>query len=72
MGTYDVEYKPDTEPFSAIVAEAAADGRIPIFVPPVAIGDMMAVAEGGVIMPAKSTYFLPKVRSGVFLRMLDI
>lgn len=71
MGEFDVTYMPDTEPFAAIVAVAQDDGRIPIFVPPVAIGDMMAVATGGEIMPPKSTYFVPKVRSGVFLRLLD-
>lgn len=71
MGTYDVSYMPDTEPFSVIVATAKSQGRIPLFVPPVAIDDMMAVAAGGEVMPPKSTYFMPKVRSGVFLRLLD-
>jgi len=70
-GTVDVTYMPDTEPFSVIAESAATQGRIPIFVPPVAIEDMMAVAEGGLTMPAKSTYFTPKVRSGVFLRLFD-
>ena len=71
LGPYDVTYMPDTEPFSAMVEAAESQGRIPIFVPPVAIEDMMAVAKGGVIMPAKSTYFTPKVRSGLFLRVFD-
>jgi len=70
-GQYDVTYTPDTEPFSVIVDAAIAQGRIPIFVPPVAMEDMMAVAGGGVTMPAKSTYFIPKVRSGLFLRLFD-
>ncbi len=70
-GEFDITYTPDIEPFAVIVAEAADNDQIPIFVPPVAIADMMAVAEGGVIMPAKSTYFTPKVRSGVFLRVFD-
>ncbi|MGZ0178843.1 MAG: DUF1015 family protein [Acidimicrobiales bacterium] len=70
-GEFDIAYTPDIEPFAVIVAEAAENDQIPIFVPPVAIADMMAVAEGGVIMPAKSTYFTPKVRSGVFLRVFD-
>jgi len=71
LGDYDVSYVPDTEPFSVIAEDALAAGRIPIFVPPVAIEDMMAIAEGGLIMPAKSTYFMPKVRSGLFLRRFD-
>lgn len=67
-GSLEIAYMPDTEPFAVIVDDANASGQIPIFVAPVAIADMMAVAEGGVIMPAKSTYFTPKVRSGLFLR----
>lgn len=70
-GEVDITYTPDIEPFPVILATARAQGRVPIFVPPVSIEDMMAVAEGGVIMPAKSTYFTPKVRSGVFLRRFD-
>lgn len=71
FGSYQTAYTPDIEPFAVIEVEAADRGQIPIFVPPVAIEDMMAVAECGVIMPAKSTYFTPKVRSGVFLRIFD-
>ncbi len=67
----DIAYTPDTRPFPVIVGQARAQGRIPIFVAPVAIADMMAVAEGGEIMPAKSTYFTPKVRSGIFVRPFD-
>ncbi|NJN53174.1 MAG: DUF1015 domain-containing protein [Gammaproteobacteria bacterium] len=29
------------------------------------------VAGGGLILPAKSTYFTPKVRSGIFVRIYD-
>ena len=35
------------------------------------VADMVEVADGGLTMPAKSTYFVPKVRSGLFLRLLD-
>lgn len=38
---------------------------------PVPITTLMAASDAGLIMPPKSTYFLPKVRSGVFLRSLD-
>ena len=71
MGDYDVTYMPDTEPFNAIADAAAEQGRVPIFVPPVSIEEMMEIAEGGETMPAKSTYFIPKVRSGLFLRQFD-
>lgn len=69
-GDYSVSYTADTEPFAEIAAAAASEGLVPFFVPPVDIDDMMAVADGGLIMPAKSTYFTPKVRSGLFLRLL--
>ena len=34
---------------------------------PVALADMMSVSDAGGRMPPKSTYFEPKVRSGIFL-----
>lgn len=36
---------------------------------PTAIEDLIAVADTGDIMPPKSTWFDPKLRSGIFLRM---
>lgn len=38
---------------------------------PVAIGDLIAVADSGRIMPPKSTWFEPKLRSGLFIHSLD-
>ncbi len=37
---------------------------------PVAMEDMMRIADVGGVMPPKSTYFDPKVRSGLFVCML--
>ena len=36
---------------------------------PTAIEDLMAVADASAVMPPKSTWFDPKLRSGLFLRM---
>ena len=36
---------------------------------PTSMDQLMRVAERGVVMPPKSTYFDPKMRSGLFLRM---
>ncbi len=36
---------------------------------PVSIEQLMAVADAGEVMPPKSTWFDPKVRSGIFLRL---
>lgn len=66
-----VEYMPDDGEKTSVVAHAAEAGLVPILVPAVAVADMVEVADGGLIMPAKSTYFVPKVRSGLFLRRYE-
>lgn len=67
----DVTYMPGAEGFDRLVIDARRDGRVPIFVAPVEIDDLFEVADGGLLMPAKSTYFTPKLRSGIFLRQYD-
>ncbi len=36
---------------------------------PTSIEELMQVADSGEVMPPKSTYFDPKMRSGIFLRL---
>lgn len=38
---------------------------------PTSIGELFRVADAGLLMPPKSTWFEPKLRSGLFLHMLD-
>jgi uncharacterized protein (DUF1015 family) len=38
---------------------------------PVSIDQLMAVADAGLVMPPKSTWFEPKLRSGLLVRTLD-
>ncbi len=38
---------------------------------PVSIEDLLAVADAGQVMPPKSTWFEPKLRSGLVVRLLD-
>lgn len=38
---------------------------------PVTVGQMMAIADAGAIMPPKSTWFEPKLRSGLLVHTLD-
>jgi len=45
-----------------------ADGGIAFAVAPLQMDDLLVVAGAGLTMPPKSTYFTPKVRSGLFLR----
>ena len=37
---------------------------------PTSIGDLLAVADGGGLMPPKSTWFEPKLRDGLFCHNL--
>jgi len=71
VASVDVEYMPDEGNSDAVAEHALSLGRVPILVPPLTVADMVEVADGGLTMPAKSTYFVPKVRSGLFLRLLD-
>ena len=38
---------------------------------PVTVEEMMSIADAGAIMPPKSTWFEPKLRSGLFVHALD-
>ena len=38
---------------------------------PTSIGELMAVADAGDIMPPKSTWFEPKLRDGIVIHTLD-
>ena len=38
---------------------------------PTAIGELLAVADAGMLMPPKSTWFEPKLRSGLFIHRLS-
>ncbi len=38
---------------------------------PVPMDILMDASDEGLVMPPKSTYFLPKVRSGLFVRIVD-
>jgi uncharacterized protein (DUF1015 family) len=38
---------------------------------PTAVADLLAVSDRGALMPPKSTWFAPKLRSGLVIRVLD-
>ncbi len=38
---------------------------------PTSISELFAVADAGLLMPPKSTWFEPKLRSGLFIHALD-
>ncbi len=68
--SYDsaLSYRPGTVTSDELAAEAASDGLIFAMMRPIDIDDLLAASDAGLIMPAKSTYFEPKARSGVFVR----
>lgn len=65
-----VDYVPGPSGVGELVSRCNADGMLGFVVYPTDIHDLMAVAAAGELMPPKSSYFAPKPRSGVFLRVL--
>ncbi|HWA86529.1 MAG TPA: DUF1015 family protein [Opitutus sp.] len=50
-----------------LVKRVGADGGVAFSMFPVTIGQLMDIADAGQIMPPKSTWFEPKLRSGLFV-----
>ena len=49
----------------------AADCRMAFAMYPTSIGELFDVADSGLLMPPKSTWFEPKLRSGLYIHMLS-
>jgi len=60
-------------PVESEAREAAASDRtaLSILLPPTTLEQMKAVSDADEYMPPKSTYFAPKVPTGVVMRLLD-
>lgn len=54
----------------ALERAAGADG-VAFSLFPTSMAELMRVADAGLLMPPKSTWFEPKLRSGLFIRPLD-
>jgi len=65
-----VDYVPAPSGVDELASRCDTDGAVGFLVYPTDIADLMAVAEAGDLMPPKSSYFAPKPRSGIFLRVL--
>jgi len=65
-----VGYVPAPSGVEELTRRCDADDAVGFLVYPTDIADLMAVAEAGDLMPPKSSYFTPKPRSGIFLRVL--
>ena len=54
-----------------LVARCKTDMKIAFALYPTQISELLAVADGGLIMPPKSTWFEPKLLSGLFIHSLS-
>ncbi len=68
--TVTLDYSADPAKVTGIVRDGRA-AAVAVLVRPSRVEQVFAVADSGGVMPPKSTYFVPKVPSGVVLRPLD-
>lgn len=54
-----------------LVKRCRTDMQVAFALYPVSVAQLMAIADAGAIMPPKSTWFEPKLRSGVVVRALE-
>jgi uncharacterized protein (DUF1015 family) len=66
-GSGRLEYLPGDSGLVQLVELVDAHGGVGFALYPVSLGQLMAVVDRGQTLPPKSTYFEPKVRSGVFV-----
>ncbi len=52
---------------SELERRVASDMRVAFSMYPTSIGELFSVADAGLLMPPKSTWFEPKLRSGLFI-----
>lgn len=66
-----IEYIADPIGIDELVRRCDADGGVAFILSATTIEDIMTVADSNGLMPPKSSYFDPKPRSGLFLRVLE-
>lgn len=65
-----VEYLPASLGVDELARRCDAENRVGFALHPMTVRELMAVADENGLMPPKSSFFSPKPRSGVFLRVL--
>jgi uncharacterized protein (DUF1015 family) len=50
---------------------ATGEATVAFALHPTTVDQLMSISDAGQIMPPKSTWFEPKLRSGLFLHLLD-
>jgi len=63
-----IEYVPGSRGLEEL--QHREDCAVCFAIHPVTLDDVEAVADRGMVMPPKSTWFLPKVSSGLIVRLL--
>jgi uncharacterized protein (DUF1015 family) len=58
-------------PSAAEARTAAASAALSVLVPATALEEVRAVSDAGQIMPPKSTFFAPKVPTGIVMRLFE-
>ena len=66
-----IDYVPGPLGIDVVKERCQSDSWVGFILHPLTIDDLMAVAEAGELMPPKSSYLMPKPRSGVFVRNLE-
>lgn len=64
-----IAFEPDTS--KVIAAVESGDATCALLVPPVTVTSIRRIAEAGLKMPQKTTYFAPKPRTGAVYRRLE-
>lgn len=66
-----LSYRPGLADAESIADIELGSNEMVFLMRPVPMDILMDASDEGLVMPPKSTYFLPKVRSGLFVRMVD-
>ena len=66
-----IDYVPGPLGINVVKERCDKDSWLGFVMHPLKINDLMDVAEAGELMPPKSSYLMPKPRSGVFVRDLN-
>lgn len=66
-----LSYRPGHDDVEAISGLRVRPDESLFLMRPVPMTTLMKASDDGLVMPPKSTYFVPKVRSGLFVRIVD-
>ncbi len=66
-----ISYRPGAADWDEIATIRPRQGEVLFLMRAISTATLLAVSDAGLVMPPKSTYFQPKVRSGLFVRLVD-